>query len=88
MNEKLVGTITVEMNKYICNEEDYEWFTYRETDKSFIKRVADTFGFDSKRIILKGDQMHYSDGLCYEAVITVCGFDYEVNLQKNTIFKW
>ena len=91
MNEKLIGTITVEMNKYICSfdeDSDYEWIGYRESDKSAIKRIADTFGFDAKRIKLAEENSNYEDGLYVGGEIEVCGFKYDVDLKKNKIFQW
>lgn len=90
MNEKLIGTITVEMNKYICSYDDseYEWIGYRESDKSAIKRIADTFGFDTKRIKFSEDNRNYEDGLFVSGEIEVCGFKYEVDLKKNKIYQW
>lgn len=90
MDEKLIGTITVEMNKYIESSGDceYEWINYRESDKSAIKRIADTFGFDAKRIKFVEDNRTYADGLFVVGDIEVCGFKYEVDLKKNKIFQW
>ena len=90
MEEKLIGTVTIEMNKYICSYEDseLEWFGYRESDKSAIKRIAEAFGFDAKRIKLAEDNRNYADGLFTTGEIEVCGFKYEVDLNKNAIYKW
>lgn len=90
MNEKLIGTITVEMNKYIYSyeDDDYEWIGYRESDKSAIKRISDSFGFDPKRIKLSEDNRNYEDGLFVGGEIEVCAFKYDVDLKKNKIFQW
>lgn len=79
--------------------DDNGWVFVQETDASAKKRIAQTFGFDEKKIDFADSDEYgnslgkdYNGSLLDRAYIKVCGFTYEVRFDyangNHKVMSW
>ena len=87
-----MDTITVKLNIYT---DEHGFVNVVEHKDSAVKRIADAFGFDAKRIEILDDEEHsvyYNGSLVEECYIRVCGTKYRIKFDykngENDIYIW